>query len=74
MFIRIKVVTNAANNQVLPQGEGMFKVTVTSAPEKGKANKKAMQLLAEYFNVGQSQICIVKGKYTAKKVIHILAK
>ena len=72
MFISIKVVTNAAKNEIIEKGKGEFVVKVTAAPERGKANKKVLEHLAEYFNVRKSQILIVKGKYNSNKIINIV--
>ncbi|MFH1049146.1 MAG: DUF167 domain-containing protein [Patescibacteria group bacterium] len=50
----------------------LYKVYVTAAPEKGKANKKMIELLAEYFKVSKSQIRIVKGEISRNKIVEIL--
>ncbi len=72
MFISIKVITNAAKNEIIEKGKGAFLVKVTATAERGKANKKVLEHLAEYFNVSKSDILIVKGKYNSKKIINIV--
>lgn len=74
MFISIKVITNAAKNEIVEKAKGAFIVKVTATPERGKANKKVLESLAEYFNVRKSDILIVKGKYNSKKIINIIKK
>ncbi len=49
-----------------------YKVYVTVPPEKGKANKKMIELLSEYFKVSKSQIKIVKGEISRNKIVEIL--
>ncbi len=71
MYIRVKVVTNAAKNEVIDQGENAFTVKVTASPERGKANRKVLDLVAEHFQVAKSAIAIVKGAYANKKIMHI---
>ncbi|MFH1459763.1 MAG: DUF167 domain-containing protein [Candidatus Omnitrophota bacterium] len=71
MFIAIKVITNASNNEIIKKNKGEYIVKVTASPERGKANKKVMELIAEYFKAAKSQIMIVKGKYNSKKIINI---
>jgi Uncharacterized conserved protein len=71
MYIRVKVTTNAAKNEVLDQGENAFVVKVTASPERGKANRKVLDLVAGHFQVAKSAITIVKGAYASKKVMHI---
>ena len=72
MFISIKVITNAAKNEIIKKGKGEFLVKVTATPERGKANKRVLECLAEYFNVSKADILIVKGKYNSKKIINII--
>lgn len=72
MFIKIKVITNAAKNQIIKGTQEEFIVKVTASPERGKANKKAIELLAEYFAVSRTKVLIIKGEYNSKKVINIL--
>ncbi len=74
MFISVKVITNAAKNQIIKKGKGEFIVKVTATPERGKANKKVLEFLAEYFNVSKSDVLIVKGKYNSKKIMNIVKK
>lgn len=50
----------------------LYKVCVTAAPEKGKANKKTIELLAEYFKVAKSQIRIIRGEISRNKIIEII--
>ncbi|MDP3057054.1 MAG: DUF167 domain-containing protein [bacterium] len=50
----------------------LYKVYVTVAPEQGKANKKMIELLAEYFKVSKSQIRIIKGEMSRNKIVEII--
>lgn len=50
----------------------LYKVYVTVAPEQGKANKKMIELLAEYFDVAKSNIRIIKGETSRNKIVEIL--
>lgn len=50
----------------------LYKVYVTVAPEQGKANKKMIELLAEYFKVSKSQVRIIKGEISRNKIVEIL--
>lgn len=50
----------------------LYKVYVTVAPEKGKANKKMIELLAQYFKAAKSQIRIVKGEISRNKIVEII--
>jgi len=48
-----------------------FRVKVKSPPEKGKANKEVIERLAEYFSISKSQVSILRGHTSRKKIIEI---
>ncbi|MGB4058546.1 MAG: DUF167 domain-containing protein [Alphaproteobacteria bacterium] len=52
-------------------GEDMLKASVTAAPDKGKANKALIELLAEYLGVAKSTITIVRGETDRLKTLEI---
>ncbi|MBI4846899.1 MAG: DUF167 domain-containing protein [Candidatus Omnitrophica bacterium] len=74
MFISIKVITNAASSQIKEISKGVFLIKVTATAERGKANKRVIEILADYFNVAKTEVLIVKGKYNSKKIINIKTK
>jgi len=74
MFINVKVITNAAKNEIIKKTKNDLIIKLTTAPEKGKANRKLLQLLSDYFDIPKLNIHIVKGKYNAKKIINITPK
>ncbi len=78
MLINCHIVVHAKENKVekvedLFNGNS-FKVYVTVPPEQGKANKKMVDLLADYFKVAKLQIRIVKGEISRNKIVEILGK
>lgn len=48
-----------------------YKVYVTAPPEDGKANKKVIEVLSEYFKVAKSQVRIIKGEISRNKIVEI---
>lgn len=46
-------------------------IKICASPERGKANKEAIQVLAEYLKIAPWRITIVRGMTTRKKVLHI---
>jgi len=46
-------------------------VGLTSKPEKGRANLELIRKLAKHFNVSSSQIRIVSGMKSRRKVIEV---
>ena len=61
---RPTAIVSVANN-------GDMVVTVGTLPIMGKANKLLLILLAEYFQVAPSQIVILKGHLSNRKVVQI---
>ena len=51
--------------------ENHFKVLVKEPPEAGKANMAVMKALKEHFNVNWSDIRLVSGASSRKKVFEI---
>ncbi len=71
MKITVTVKTNAGINLVEKTGEDSYKVYTTATPEKGKANAKILQLLADFLDVPVSSLSIVFGKTSREKIIQI---
>lgn len=52
-------------------GNMHLKVYVTTVPEKGKANKAVIELLAKELKVPKSHISVVSGETSSSKVLRI---
>ena len=57
----------ARRNEVGGVHEGMLRVSVTQAPERGKANKAVVALLARTLGLRKSQIELVAGETHPQK-------
>ena len=68
----MRVSAGARGEKVEVTGDGSLKVRVTAPPEKGKANKRVLQLVAEHFAVPVSQLVLVGGHTKRDKVIELL--
>ncbi len=71
MKIKVKVKPNARKEEIKKISEDMYEVKVTVVPEKGKANKKVIEVLSKYFNVSKSRIKLVKGEKSKEKLFEI---
>jgi uncharacterized protein (TIGR00251 family) len=71
MRITVKAHPCAKQNKVEPMGENALKVHVTAPPDKGKANRAVLELLADYFNAPISRLRIVKGQGSREKIVDI---
>lgn len=71
MLIEITVAPRSSRSVVIKNADGSFKVRLTSAPVDGKANYELIEMLAEYFDTAKSNIEIVKGLTTKRKLVRI---
>ncbi len=71
MKISITVKANARKNEVSVKEDGSLLVSVTSPPVEGKANKRVVEVLADYLGKPKSAIDIVSGKTGKHKIVEI---
>jgi len=71
MKIFLKVKLKASQTKVVKIDETHYQVYVTQPPEKGKANKQIIKLLADYFGVSSSKINIIAGEKGKEKVVEL---
>jgi hypothetical protein len=71
MRIIVTVKSRARQIGVTKIDDGHYKVSVTAAPEQGKANDAVIKALSDYFFVAKSSISIVLGKTAQEKLIEI---
>ena len=71
MKITVKAIPNAKKAEVKEQN-GVLRVKIDLPPIDGKANKRLIEILAEYFSIPKSRIKIIRGGSSKNKVIEIL--
>lgn len=76
MIVTVKLTPKASRNEVKgwsedADGQKILKVSVTAAPEKGKANKALIELLSKEWKVPKSAIEIIRGETERVKVIKV---
>lgn len=67
----LKVSPKAARNAVTGWMGEVLKVSVTAAPEKGKANQAVEALLAEALGLAKSAVTVVAGQTSKQKRVEI---
>ena len=67
VILPVKAHAGARRNEVGGVQNGMLKVSVTQAPEKGKANKAIIALLAKELSLKKAQIELVAGETSGQK-------
>ncbi len=71
MLIRVKVRANAKKEMVVSKAENQLSVTLTEKAERNLANKRLIEVLAEYYGLPDNHIRIVRGHKTPSKIVSI---
>lgn len=71
MKLKIKVIPNSSMNLVETELDGSLKVKLTSPPDKGKANKQLVEVLAKHYEISKSKIKILKGQTSRNKILEV---
>jgi uncharacterized protein (TIGR00251 family) len=71
MKLEVKVFPKASRDELVKKG-GILKAYVKAAPDKGKANKALIELIAKEYRVKKSSVRVVTGEKSRNKVIEIV--
>lgn len=66
-ILPVRAHPGARRNEIRGEQDGQLKVCVTQAPEKGKANKAVVELLAKKLGLKKSQIALLSGETSHQK-------
>jgi len=72
MELRVKVIPKSSRTElaaILP--DGTWRIKVTAAPEKGKANRAVCEFIAKRLGVAKSRVRIVAGETSSTKRVAI---
>jgi hypothetical protein len=69
--LRLRVSAGASRRRVLGVHGGALKLSVKAPPEKGKANKDVVSLVAETFGLAPSDVTILSGESSPDKVVRL---
>jgi uncharacterized protein (TIGR00251 family) len=73
-LLSVKVVPGSSRNRVIGVLGDMLKVATSSPPEKGKANRAVVGILAGFFDVDKSRVEITGGMTSERKEFCIMSK
>lgn len=71
MRLKIKAFPKSSREEIIRKDD-IVKVYVKAAPDKGKANKAVISLIAKEFKVKKSSVSIVSGETSRNKVLEII--
>lgn len=67
VILSIRTQPGSSKNRIIGEYGGRLKLAVTAAPEKGKANKAIIELLADTLRIHESSIHIISGETSRDK-------
>ena len=67
VIIPIRANAGSRRNEIGGEHDGMLKVSVTEAPENGKANKAIVALISKQLKVAKSACEIIAGHTSSRK-------
>ncbi|MHC4498529.1 MAG: DUF167 domain-containing protein [Planctomycetota bacterium] len=72
VIFETKIVPGSSRTSICGPFDGMLKIRVSAAPEKGKANKHLLEFLAKQLGVKKNAISIISGQRSPIKAIQVL--
>ena len=73
MRLNIKVIPKAKREKLVKE-DNMIKAYVKAAPEKGRANKAVIELVAREYGARKSDVVIVTGLTSRNKIVEVLER
>ncbi|NPV82023.1 MAG: DUF167 domain-containing protein [Candidatus Aminicenantes bacterium] len=70
-MLTVRVQPKASKREIVPITATEFRVRLTSAPEKGRANRELLELLSEHLDLPLSRLKIVRGEKSRVKLVEI---
>lgn len=70
--LKLRISAGARRNALMGWRGDALKISITAAPEKGKANKAVIKLLAAQLDIPAASISIKRGQTSPDKTIEIL--
>jgi uncharacterized protein (TIGR00251 family) len=69
--LRLRVVPGAGRSGVVGRHGDAWKVCVTAAPERGRANEAVLRLLAETLSIPRRDVTLVAGHAGREKIVQL---
>jgi uncharacterized protein (TIGR00251 family) len=71
MCLSVKVHPKSRKQEIIKINENSYKINVTSAPSRGKANEEVKKLISKFLNVPVSKVKIIRGQKSRNKIVTI---
>jgi uncharacterized protein (TIGR00251 family) len=67
----VKAQPGSSKNEITGFKDGVLKVKISAAPDKGKANKELVDFLSSVFGVRKTAVTVIKGEKSRNKSVMI---
>lgn len=71
MRINIIAIPGSKIREIIKIDENSYRVKINAPAIEGEANKRLIEILAEYFNIPKSSVKILKGFKNRNKIVSI---
>ncbi len=71
MKVTVIAKPNSRKESIVANPDGSLSIKVNAVPEDGKANKRIVEMLANYYNTPKSAIHLMSGSTSKKKIFQI---
>jgi uncharacterized protein (TIGR00251 family) len=72
VVFKVKVIAGSSQTGICGFLDGMLKVKVSAAPERGKANQCLISFLAKQLGVKKNAVSIISGRTSPVKQVQVL--
>jgi len=69
MYIKVVVNANSKKENLIQKNKDHFEISVKEKAENNMANKKVIELLANYFDISSKNIRIINGHHHPHKLL-----
>ena len=71
MELKVAVTPNSKKLKVVKVSESEYRVRVDAPAVEGKANRRLIEIMSEYFKVPKASVNILKGLKSKNKIVEI---
>ncbi|MFA7141887.1 MAG: DUF167 family protein [Candidatus Paceibacterota bacterium] len=74
MLIKVKCFPESKKEKIVKKDENTFEIHLKEKRERGEANKRIFEMLADYFNISIKKVRLIKGSRSQNKIFEIYDK
>ena len=71
MYIKVRVLAGAKKEQFIQESKDHFKISVREKAERNMANRRVLEIIANYFHLPKNKVRIVSGHHSPGKILSI---